>query len=554
MALFKNIFSRSLNNPAVPLSAAGFLAWAFGGQPTAAGELVTAASALQNVDVFACVRVLSDGVASLPVRVYQRTDNGNKVEMVNNPIASLLTTAPNDEMVPYTFIVSLIAGLMSDGNCYAEIQRSTDGRAIGLWPLHPALTTPQRDPQTNTIYFETTDTPGNKTRRIAAADMLHVPYISLTGDKGLSPIGLAREAIGLNIAAEKFGSRYFGNNAVPGGILSNSSADSSAMSDEQKQLLRTSWDQAQAGKNQHRTAVLLGDWKYTPISISPQDSQFLQLRQFSRTQIAALFNVPPSKIGDLTKQSKASAEQENLSFVTDTLRPLCVRLEQQFRAKLFPGQPEIIIEFDFSERLRTDFASTLTAISQGRQWGILTANDGRKMLDLDPLAGPENDLTLVAVNMQNSAWLLDTESIQDQPVNAAPAKTPAQNAQRSLMDRVGSVYALIFRDAMGRAIQRPVEKRAESITTIFEPVIRSLAIATGADDKHVAQVFSGLSSRSTKWTNADEDGRTEFHRVVRSLHISAMRDRAAKLASEEVTPLALPQPTYKDTDADDDEN
>lgn len=549
MPFWKNIFQRSLNNPAVPLSAAGFLSWAFGGQPTAAGELVTAASALRNVDVFACIRVLSDGVASLPVRIYQRTDNGNKVELVRNPVAGLLTTSPNDEMVPYTFIVALISALMSDGNCYAEIQRASDKRPIGLWPLHPALTHPLRDPQTNTIYYETTDTPGNKVRRIAAADMLHVPYISLTGDKGLSPIGLAREAIGLNIAAEKFGARYYANNAVPGGVLSNASANSDAMSDEQKQALGTSWQQAQGGNNQHNTAVLLGDWKYTPISISPQDSQFLQLRQFSRTQIAALFNVPPSKIGDLTKQSKASAEQENLSFVTDTLRPLCVRLEQQFRAKLFPGQPDIIIEFDFSERLRTDFASTLTAISQGRQWGILTANDGRKMLDLDPLPGAENDITLVAVNMQNSAWLLDTESIQDQPVGGKP--TPPE--QKSLMDRLGSAYALVFRDAMGRAIQRPAEKRGESITSIFEPVIRSLAIAIGADDKHVSATLSGLSNRSTKWTNPDDDGRTEFHRIVRSLHISAMRDRAAKFAIEDLKSFALPQPTNKDTDAEDED-
>lgn len=289
----------SLNNPAVPLTAAGFFAWAFGGEPTAAGELVTIESAFKQVTVMACMRTLADGIASLPLKVYQVTDGKGKKLLDKHPVALLLNRSPNDEMRVYSFITAMVMALVAYGACYVEIQRSPSTQLpIALWPLHPACTDVRRDP-TGKLYFETTDTPNNQSRRIELQDMIYIPYLGLTGIKGMSLVGVSKEAIGLTIASEKFGSRFFGNNAMPGGLLTNTSG--LEMTDEQRQLVKTSWQAAQSGKSQHSTAVMTGDWKYTPIGISPQDSQFIELRAFQRTEIAALFSVPPSKVGDTTK-------------------------------------------------------------------------------------------------------------------------------------------------------------------------------------------------------------------------------------------------------------
>jgi HK97 family phage portal protein len=528
----------SLNNPAVPLSAAGFFAWAFGGEPTAAGELVTAESAFKQVTVLACVRVLADGIASLPLKIYRLTDSGKQI-LDAHPTSLLLAHEPNDEMTPYSLMFSMVMALVAFGKCFVEIQRGSSGLPLGLWPLHPACTHIRRDSDGN-LYFETTDTPDNKVRRIEPKNMIYVPYMGLTGVEGMSLIGVAKEAIGLAIASEKFGSRFFGNNATPNGILVDKAAGE--VTPEQQQLFKQSWNQAHSGTNQHKTGFLWGQWEYVPIGTNPQESQFVELRSFQRAEIAALFNVPPSKIGDTSKQSKASATQENLSFVIDTLRPIAVRLEQEMVRKLFPGQNDIVIEADFSERLRGDFVTTMQGISVGRQWGILTANDGRKILDMNPLPGKSADITWAPVNMQNAEWMLDTESIQDQPVGADPQlPAPAQPEQKSRLQRLENSYALLFRDSMGRTIQRAGSARQKAASQIFEPVIRSLAAAIGADEKHVDSVLGGLAKRAAKWTETDADGPVEFRRVVRTLHLNAMRDKAAKYAEVEID-LALPAP------------
>lgn len=528
----------SLNNPAVPLSAAGFFAWAFGGEPTSAGELVTAQSAFKQVTVMACVRCLADGIATMPCRTYKVSASG-KEETPTNPVAALLIREPNDEMTAHTFVFSLVMALVSYGACFAEIQRSSAGIPIGLWPLHPACTNILRDPQGN-IYFETTDSPDSKLRRIKAEDMIYVPYMGLTGIEGMSLVGVAKEAIGLTIAAEKFGSRFLGNYAAPGGFFINEEAEE--MTDEQKQLFHTSIEQGFSGTSQHRIGVFTGKWKFFPNTTSPKDSQLVELRQFQRTEIAALFNVPPSKIGDTSKQSKASAEQENLAFLIDTLLPIADRLEQEFVRKLFPGQTEILIEFDFRQRTRGDFQSTMQGIAVGRQWGVMNEDEGRKWMGLNPRNTPESKIMWAPVNMQNAAWLVKTESIQDQPVDNPALPQPEQ---KSRLKRLEDSYMLLFRDAMGRTIQRPAETRSKAAGQIFEPVIRSLSAAIGADEKHAAAVMSGLAKRAAKWAEVDIDGPGEFQRVIRSLHINAMRDRAAKYAEQEIT-LALPAPTKED--------
>jgi hypothetical protein len=288
--------------------------------------------------------------------------------------------------------------------------------------------------------------------------------------------------------------------------------------------------------------VLPNDWKYTPLALSPEDSQFLETRQFSRSDIAALFRVPPSKVGDTTRQSKASAEQENLSYVTDTLRPYLVRIEREIQRKLLPQDNSMFVEFDVSERLRGDFATTMTGFAVGKQWGFYSTNIVLEKLGENPI-GPEGDIYWAPVNMQNAARLLDTESIQDQPIASDPA--PVTPAERNLFDAYVPAYSKLFIDAIGRASSRS-KRDVETLTPILSPVFESISslVLTEArsqfnlpDDwnpaeKVIKDLIKAAASRAQDWTpeTKEQAASVELNKALRSLHIGIFREAGATVA------------------------
>lgn len=543
----------SLNNPSVPLSAAGFLAWATGGEPTASGEQVTLNTALQQMTVYACVRVLAEAVASLPLYVYEQGDNGRK-KVVDHPLAYLLRWEPNDEMTAFSLFEALVGSIALTGNGYVEIQRDAGGRPVALWPLHPQRTEPKRA-QNGDLVYETTDgMKDGKMRTIPAENMLHVPLFSFNGLKGFSPIWLARQGIGLAIASQKFGSRFFGNGARPSGILSFEGT----LTDKQKTEAKESWNQTQGGENAGSTAVLPGNWKYSQIGISPEDSQFLETRQFQRAEIAALFRIPPHYVGDTTRLSNNNAEQMNLSFVTDTLRPYLCRIEAEFLRKLFPrvgrNAGRYHLEFDVSERLRGDFKTTMDGYAIGKQWGFFSTNAVLEDLGKNPI-GPIGDVYLVPVNMQNAERLLDTESVQDQPVGGDPNNSDAGGddpnkpkaptaAERNLLGRFTRGYIPVFCDGFTRLLKRD-KRDSDAIAALLGPVFRSIADASmeqngsaePAPDHVIEDLVKSMTGRAAKWsaqlddTQAAELARTEFLRVLRSIHINISRECAAHRAT-----------------------
>ncbi len=541
--------SGNLNNPGIPLSAGGFLAFA-GGEPTASGERVTLDTALQQMTVFACVRVISESVASLPLKLYERLDKGKR-DAADQPLAYLLSIEPNDEMSAFTFWESIVGAVAATGNGYAEIQRDKGGRPVAFWPLHPSLTTPKRLSSGKLIY-ETTDgmTPG-KLRTIQPADMLHIPLFCFDGLKGFSPIHLARQGIGLARATEKFGARLFGNGSRPGGVMSSTSD----LSDEQKRLVKETWLQSQSGDKQGSTAFLPGDWKYTPLSISPEESQFLSTRQFQRAEIAALFRVPPHYVGDSTKLSNNNAEQQGLTFVTDTLRPYLCRIEAEVSRKLLPkvgrNSSRFYISFDVSERQRGDFKTTMDGYATARQWGWLSGAEIRDEQGYNP-GPPELDVYWVPANMQNAARLLDTESIQDQPIDQPVLPAPAAE-DRNLLSKYTIGYIRLYRDAFGRLVNRN-KRDSSAISSLFTPVLRSiselaaesLGMQISADDKHtqviVDDLLTSFEKRVSKWSEQMTDDEIEslacgeFNKAVRTIHINVSKEVAAAKAIAALTP------------------
>ncbi len=294
---------------------------------TASGKYVTERSAMQMTAVYCCVRILSEAVASLPLQFYRYTDDGGKEKAVEHPLYFLLHDEPNPEMTSFIFRETVMTHLLLWGNAYSQIIRNGKGEVVALYPLMPDRMKVDRD-EHGRLYYEYTvydadDVDGRKgtdrvgrTVRIQPHDVLHIPGLGFDGLVGYSPIAMAKNAIGLAIATEEYGSKFFANGAAPSGVLEHPGIikDSSRV--------RESWQATFGGSgNANKVAVLEEGMKYTPISISPEQAQFLETRKFQIDEIARIFRVPPHMIGHLEKSSFNNIEQQSLEFVKYTLDP-----------------------------------------------------------------------------------------------------------------------------------------------------------------------------------------------------------------------------------------
>jgi HK97 family phage portal protein len=400
--------SNPLDNPSNSLSLTGGWEWLFsGGRDTDAGELINDQTALKISTVYACVRVLSESVASLPIRLLRVTPQG-RVQEFEDPLYHLLAVAPNPETTSFIYWETVAFHLSLTGNSYSEIERAQDDSPIGLWPLNPRLTRAIRLPGGDLAYETQDGETGGNRRIIDAANMLHVPLMSFDGIVGLSPIMQAARSLGLAAASEKFGSRLFANNATPSGILTMPAT--MKVKPEDKPKMRVDWEAQQTGSQQHRINILDQGTTFTPIGITPEEGQFLETRVHQRSDICAIFRVPVHMAGSEQKLSNSNVEQMNLSFIVDTLRPILSRIEAEIVKKLLPHESGVAstltVQFDLSERQRGDTAAQVSLIACGRQWGVMSANDGRRILGL-PAGGVEDDALMVPVNMMSPSRLSD---------------------------------------------------------------------------------------------------------------------------------------------------
>ena len=417
----------TLNTPSVPLGGVGF-EWAYeigGGNSTVAGEAINNDTAMRITTVYACIRVLAQSIASLPLVLYERTTDGAK-EAEDHPLHYILGVEPNVEMDRHRFWVAIVTALQLTGSAYAQIVRNNAGQVAELYPLLPTLTEPHRLSSGVLAYRTRQGQPGGDWKIIPASDILHFALLSLDGINAMSPIRQAREALGLTRAAEKAGAKLFGNGSRPGGILTGPPE----LTAEQKAQAKASWDATHGGSNQGGTAVMPGEWHYQALSLSPEDSQFIQLRGFQRAEIAALYGVPPNMVGDMTRLSNSNHEQQSLSFVVDTLRPVISTIEAELNRKLMPqlGRKANVLyaQFDLTERLRGDFSTQTSGYALGKQWGWYSTNDVRRKLGENTLEDPAADVYLYPTNMANSAQLpaqAATENIFEQPA-IEPEKDP----------------------------------------------------------------------------------------------------------------------------------
>lgn len=397
-----------------PKNATSGSAYSFFMGSSAAGKSVNERSAMQMTAVYACVRILSESIAGLPLHMYQYEEDGSKKKAVEHPLYHLLHDEPNPEMTSFIFRETLMSHLLLWGNAYAQIIRNGKGDIIALYPLMPNRMKVERDAKGQLYYEYQTmkeDAPTMKgaVYQLDPSEVLHVPGLGFDGLVGYSPIAMAKNAIGLAIAAEEYGSKFYANGAAPSGVLEHPNV----LKDPAK--VRDSWNAAFGGSsNSHRVAVLEEGMKYTPISISPNEAQFLETRKFQINEIARIFRVPPHMVGDLEKSSFSNIEQQSLEFVKYTLNPWVCRWEQALQRALLDDDEKgkYFFRFNVEGLLRGDYQSRMNGYAIARQNGWMSANDIRELENIDRIpAELGGDLYLVNGNMlplsqveQNNAY------------------------------------------------------------------------------------------------------------------------------------------------------
>lgn len=425
-----------------------------GGEKAKSGQNVNMQTALGLTAVLACVRVLAEAVASIPLIVYERLDNGGKKRANAHPMYTLLHDRPNGEHPSFVWRETLMAHLALRGNAFIEKEYDNRGRIIGLWPIRPDLVTVERQNGRKRFSVVVNGAP----KLFTPDDIMHVPGLGYDGLVGYSPISLAREALGLALAAQEHASRYFENGGEPGGVLQHPGK----LSSEAATNLRESYEAKHRGTgNAHRVFIAEEGMTWQTIGVTNRDLQFIENRKFQISEIARIYRVPPHMVGDLDRATFSNIEQQSIDFVVHTLRPWLVRWEQVLNWELFSDRDRgrYFAEFSVEGLLRGDSAARGAFYAQMFQVGGFSINDILGMENRNPVPG--GDQRFVPMNMIPLDRVQDVIAAQidkqKQPSQPAAAGTPLgadQQVSSDTSQRVLSTLQPMVRDVLERALMR----------------------------------------------------------------------------------------------------
>jgi HK97 family phage portal protein len=557
MSFLRQLVTRnnSLESPAIPLSSLGnpggwFLNWA-NGEPTSSGEHVTPFTALQVTTITACTKLISEGIGQMPIHVVERLDRGQRVAY-DHPYFDLLASEWNPEMTATVAMqVSLVHALLWGTN-YVEMIRDNGNRVAELWPRKPWMTEPKRD-KAGMLVYECKDTADGHARIIQAADMLCIPGLSLDGFVGQKTTQIARNTIGLALALERHSALFFANGAVSAATVEVPNE----LTDKAYQRLKTSMDMQSTGSNKHRTVLLEGGAKWNSISQQQDQAQFLESKKQARSELCSLFRCPLYLIAsDESKGVKSNTEQISQDFLTFCLQPWLVKYTQEIDRKIFPKMGrtsgKYSVRFETKALMSADSAGRMTYYVQGRNAGILTANECRLDEGMEPI-GPEGDLTMIPLNYIPATELIKEESDTAPPPVVEPPPPPAEpkpadpepatdeNRSTPLLPRLTRAYSPLFADGFSRLSNRSKRDSAairQCLQPALEAVSASLRDMLGTQDRVEAgdaeskraidKYLDGLATRY----NVAADQTAEITRALKSLTHAAYRDVAAAKANE----------------------
>ena len=406
-----------------------------------AGKSVTVSSAIQMSTVYACVRVIAETIASLPLHVYEVTGKGN-MKATEHPLYHVLHDEPNLEMTSFILRETMLSHLLLWGNSYCQIIRSGRTQVIGLYPLMPDHMEVDRDSSGNLKYTYTTSE--GRTVLLSADDVLHIPGLGFDGVMGYSPIALERNAIGLGLAAEEYGWKFFANGARPSGVLTHPNT----VKDPKR--LRDSWNTAYGGSaNANKVCILEEGMTYAPISIPNSEAQFLETRKFQVEEICRIFRVPPHLVCNLDRATFSNIEHSSIDFAVHTIRPWLVRIEQAINRALFSDQEKacFFVRFNIDGLMRGDYKSRMEGYAIARQNGWMSSNDIRELENLNPLTDEDGGnaylcngnmipCALAGINIAAAAMAnmeqteQDTQPDEQSPPEQQPDEPPKSHKKR----------------------------------------------------------------------------------------------------------------------------
>lgn len=366
------------------------------GQPTLSGVNVSPEYAMRCAAVYACVRVLSETMAGLPLIVYQRKSDGRRERATEHPLYDVLRTSPNSDLTSFEWIEMQMGHICLRGNSYNEIIPGRRGAVDQLIPLHPDNVDKKRVDGGITYTVSTHD---GSSRILTADEVMHVRGLSFDGLTGLNPIEHHRETIGMSQAALEYGARFFKNDATPRGVLE---LEKNFKNSTDREAYKANLQMSQTGANRHKMMVLEDGAKYKDIGMSHEDAQFLETRQYGATDIARIFRVPPHMIADLTKATFSNIEHQSLEFVMHTMRPWFVRWEQAITRSLIIAPKHYYVEFLVDALLRGDTKARYEAYKSGIEAGHLTRNEARSMENRNPLKGLDEPIIPLNMGTANS--------------------------------------------------------------------------------------------------------------------------------------------------------
>ncbi len=406
-----------------------YLSWAYGGGTASSGVVVNAQTAMQSAAVYSSVKVLAESIGMLPLNLYRKEANGSRTLMADHALYPLIHDQPNDWMSSVEFWEMMVISLNLRGNAFAYVNRNRSGQVVELLPLHPDMVRVEMGIDYQLLYEVTM--PDGSLQRFGPGEIFHVRGLTLNGWQGISPIAYARESIGLALATEKFGGQLFKNGAKMGGVLEHPGK----LSKESYERIKTSFDEAHCGDNAHKTALLEEGMKFSRISLSANDSQFLETRKYQRSEIAAIFRVPPHMIGDLEKATFSNIEQQSLEFVNYSLMPWLVRIEKAIKRDLLrPAERKnLTAKFNVSGLLRGDANARSALYHNGILDGWMTRNEARAAeselgIVLNPIEGL--DLPLIPLNMEDGTRPPEPDEPESNPEpNPAPDESPNDDPQ-----------------------------------------------------------------------------------------------------------------------------
>lgn len=452
-----------------------------------AGVNVSADTALKLSTVWACVTLLAETVATLPLVVYQQASDG-KQRATNHPLYSVLHDQPNQTQTAFEFWLMMMAHLLLRGNAYAFILPGARGFADQLEPIHPDAVAVEKL-ENGRLRYLVQQKDGTR-KPYTQDDIFHLRGLSLDGVTGVSVIRYARDTVGLGMAAEHYGSRFFRNDSRPGGVLQTDKK----LTPDAANRLKVGWESAHSGGNQHRVAVLEEGMKWQQIAIAPQDAQYLETREFQAEDVCRWFRVPPHMVGLTSKATSwgSGIEQMSIGFVTYTLLPWLVRIKQAISRDLILATDRYFADFVIEGLLRGNITDRYTAYATGVQWGWLSPNEIRRLENMN--ARPNGDSYLTPLNM----------------TTGTPNGTPNGEQRRA------THYRLLAEESAGRLVRKEraavtrITERNEGATALeeFYSGHRQLVAQTLRIDGIHAGMYCkaqmGSVGQAGGWTNNDE--------------------------------------------------